>query len=306
MVSLSLEKGIKELVEGFIKAGCPSVRNQSIAERRQGYLDSVALAGESESVYQVREVEIDGLTLRIYKPSADEKLPVAIYFHGGCFVSGGFDTHDQQLRKLANVSGVIVIAVKYRLAPEHAYPAAHDDAYNSTLIIRDHCVEWGGDPHNISLVGDSAGGHLCLVTSLRLKENSDWQPAKQILIYPMLDATASSQSYEDNGKHYIITKDTLVTGYDMYLNEVSREHPEASPLYRTDFEGLPETHILTAEFDPLVDEGELLYRKLLDAGVKAQCRRYLGVTHGFFQLSGISHAAIESINHVATILQTNQ
>ena len=306
MVNLSLEKGIKELVEGFIKAGCPSVRNQSIAERRQGYLDSVSLAGESESVYQVREVEIDGATLRIYKPSAEEKLPVVIYFHGGCFVSGGFDTHDQQLRKLANLSGAIVIAVKYRLAPEYTYPAAHDDAYNSTLMIRDHCTEWGGDPNNISLVGDSAGGHLCLVTSLRLKENSDWQPAKQILIYPMLDATASSQSYEDNGKHYIITQDTLVTGYDMYLNEVSREHPEASPLYRADFAGLPETHILTAEFDPLVDEGELLYRKLLGAGVEAQCRRYLGVTHGFFQLSGISHAAKESINQVATIIQTNK
>ncbi|UGA53358.1 alpha/beta hydrolase [Vibrio sp. VB16] len=301
----NLEKGIKELVKDFVKAGCPSVRNQSITERRQGYLNSVSLAGKSDPVYQVREVEIDGSTLRIYKPSARDKLPVAIYFHGGCFVSGGLDTHDQQLRKLANVSGAIVIAVKYRLAPEHTYPAAHDDAYNSTLIIREHCAQWGGDPHNISLVGDSSGGHLCLVTSLRLKENADWQPVKQILIYPMLDATASSRSYKDNGEHYIITKDTLVTGYEMYLNEVSNKHPEASPLYRTDFEGLPETHILTAEFDPLVDEGELLYRKLLDAGVETQCRRYLGVTHGFFQLSGISDAAKESIIHVANIIQTN-
>ncbi|MCE0492900.1 alpha/beta hydrolase [Vibrio salinus] len=298
-----LEQGIRELVDGFISAGCPSVREQTIAERRQGYLDSVYLAGEKEAVFQIQEITIDGITLRIYKPSDKKGLPVAVYFHGGCFVSGGFDTHDSQFRALVNKSGCILIAVKYRLAPENIYPAAHDDAYLSTLLIHKHCQEWGGDPENIILVGDSAGGHLCLVTSLRLKERSGWLPAKQILIYPMLDATASGQSYRDNGRDYIITKDTLMTGYEMYFQDTEKTHPEASPLFRTDLAGLPETHILTAEFDPLVDEGEQLYRRLISAGVNVQCRRYLGVIHGFFQLAGVSQAAKESITHVAEILK---
>ncbi|WP_420745098.1 alpha/beta hydrolase [Photobacterium damselae] len=302
VTQLYLENGISQLVSSFIKAGCPSVKEQTIEERRQSYRDSVQLAGEKESVYQVKDKEIDGAILRIFKPSDKCDLPVVIYFHGGCFVSGGFETHDQQLRKLANLSGAIIVAVKYRLAPEYTYPAAHDDAFHASQVIFENCKYWGGNPENIILAGDSAGGHICLITSLRLKEKAGWQPTKQVLIYPMLDATAASQSYINNGEKYIITRDTLLTGFDMYLDELPRTHPEASPLYHKDLSGLPETHILTAEFDPLLDEGELLYRNLISAGVNTQCRRYLGVIHGFFQLSGVSQAARESIKHVANII----
>lgn len=302
VTQLYLESGISQLVSSFIEAGCPSVKEQTIEERRQGYRDSVQLAGEKESVYQVKDKEIDGAILRIFKPSDECNLPVVIYFHGGCFVSGDFETHDQQLRKLANLSGAIIVAVKYRLAPEYTFPAAHDDAFHASQVIFENCKYWGGNPENIILAGDSAGGHICLITSLRLKEKAGWQPTKQVLIYPMLDATAASQSYINNGEQYIITRDTLLTGFDMYLDELPRTHPEASPLYHKDLSGLPETHILTAEFDPLLDEGELLYRNLISAGVNTQCRRYLGVIHGFFQLSGVSQAARESIKHVADII----
>ncbi len=302
MSQLYLENGIGQLVNSFIEAGCPSVKEQTIEERRQGYRDSVQLAGEKESVHQIDDKEIDGATLRVFKPSEDCNLPVVIYFHGGCFVSGDFETHDQQLRKLANLSGAMVIAVKYRLAPEHKFPAAHDDAFHAAQVIHENCKEWGGDPENIVLAGDSAGGHICLITALRLKEKADWLPAKQVLIYPMLDATAASQSYIRNGDQYIITRDALLTGFDLYLDELPRTHPEASPLYREDLAGLPETHILTAEFDPLLDEGEQLHRNLLCAGVNTNCRRYLGVIHGFFQLSGVSQAARESLRHVADII----
>ena len=299
---LYLDNGISQLVSSFIEAGCPSVKEQTIEARRQGYRDSVQLAGEKEFVYQVDDKQIDGATLRIFKPSVDCNLPIVIYFHGGCFVSGDFETHDQQLRKLANLSGSIIVAVKYRLAPEHTFPAAHDDAFHASQVIYENCKEWGGNPENIILTGDSAGGHICLVTSLRLREKAAWLPTKQVLIYPMLDATAASQSYINNGDKYIITRDTLLTGFDMYLGDLPRQHPEASPLFRKDLAGLPETHILTAEFDPLLDEGELLYRNLISAGVKTQCRRYLGAIHGFFQLSGVSQAARESIKHVADII----
>ncbi|MGL5396738.1 MAG: alpha/beta hydrolase fold domain-containing protein, partial [Shewanella sp.] len=126
---------------------------------------------------------------------------------------------------------------------------------------------------------------------------------KQVLIYPMLDATAKSQSYINNGDKYIITRDTLLTGFDMYLDWHPRTDVEASPLRSHDLAGLPETHIITAEFDPLLDEGEQLFRNLLDAGVDAHCRRYLGVIHGFFQLAGVSQSARDAMVQVTHIIR---
>ena len=298
----NLEPGIRKLVEQFIDAGRPSTRQQSIQERRQGYLNTIDLAGDAVPVWAIFDQKIDDLPLRIYKSSEQFNLPILIYFHGGCFVSGDFDTHDRQLRMLANLGDCIVVAVDYRLAPEHVYPAAHDDAFKAAHIVQQYAKFWGGNPENITIAGDSAGGHLALVTCLRLKNQGQWMPKHQVLIYPMLDATASSNSYKKFGNDYIITRDALLSGFETYFTNVTLSHPEASPLYRNDLAGLPETHILTAEFDALVDEGESLFRRLLGAGVDVQCRRYLGVNHGFFQLAGISAAANKAIKDVASIL----
>ena len=305
MTEFFLEKGIDQLVAEFIESNSPSVRDISVEERREGYLASTALAGPNRTLERVYELDADGICLRIYQPSNENHLPVVIYFHGGCFVSGSFETHEQQLREIAHQSRSVVVAVDYRLAPEFPFPAAHDDAFRATKYVYQNCQRLGGDNNKIVLAGDSAGGHLALITSFRLKEQEDWLPKKQILIYPMLDATASCQSYQDNGDNFIITKETLLSGFDMYLGDsgVSKRHPEISPLFRTDLAGLPETHILTAEYDPLLDEGETFYKQLVKAGVPAQCQRYFGVTHGFYQLSGISQAARTSISHVSAIVR---
>ncbi|CAA0237201.1 alpha/beta hydrolase [Klebsiella oxytoca] len=297
---MALEKGIAIQVREFIEAGRPSSRAQSIDDRRRGYIASTVLAGEQEKRVQVEDIELEGMTFRIVSPlNASGALPAVIYFHGGCFISGSFATHDHQLRQLAYHSGCRVIAVQYRLAPEHAFPAAHDDAEKGALIIHRHAPQLGIDVSRITLAGDSAGGHLALATALRLKTTRAWQPAQLVLIYPMLDATASMKSYIDNGKDYIITEDTLLSGYEMYLSSTTLHHPEASPLWRKDFNGLPPVHILTAEYDPLRDEGEALYQRLLEQGVECTCQRYLGVIHGFFQLGGISPAAASAMRDIA-------
>lgn len=298
-----LEPGIRNLVAQFIEAGRPSARQQSFQERRQGYLNTIDLAGEAVPVWNIIDRTIDGLPLRIYKPSDQTNLPILIYYHGGCFVSGDLETHDRQLRMLANLSNSLVIAVGYRLAPEHVYPAAHDDAIKATYIVRQYASHWGGNLNNITLAGDSAGGHLALVTCLRLKAQGQRLPQRQILIYPMPDANGLSNSYKEFGDDYVITRDMLLSGFEAYLSNLPFNHPEASPLYRDDLTGLPETHILTAEFDPLVDEGQMLYHRLLEAGVKVQCRRYLGVNHGFFQLAGISPTGMKAIEDVASIVR---
>lgn len=297
---MTLEKGINRLVDEFIAAGRPSSRAQNIDDRRAGYVASTVLAGEPENRVQVEDIVIEGMTFRVISPQdAVSLLPTVIYYHGGCFISGGFATHDPQLRQLAYESRCRVIAVQYRLAPEHTFPAAHDDAQNGALIIHRHAGRLGVDTSRITLAGDSAGGHLALVTALRLKTTAEWRPARLILIYPMLDATARSASYVSNGEDYIITRDTLLSGYEMYLPSTDFAHPEASPLWREDFNGLPPVHIITAEYDPLRDEGEALYRRLLQQNVECSAQRYLGVIHGFFQLGGISPAARDAMRDIA-------
>ncbi|NDO81644.1 lipase [Citrobacter sp. NCU1] len=297
---MTLEKGIAEQVAAFIAAGRPSSRQQSIDERRAGYIDSTVLAGEAESRVHIQTVEREGMLFRIYSPlRGPATLPTVIYYHGGCFVSGEFATHDKQLRQLAFYGECRVIAIQYRLAPEHTFPAAHDDALKGADQIWQHAELFGVDKHRITLAGDSAGGHLALVTALRLKAAGEWLPAQLILIYPMLDATAYFESYTCNGMDYIITRDTLLSGYEMYLSGIDPHHPEASPLWRDDFYGLPPVHIITAEFDPLCDEGEALYSRMTEQGVNCTAQRWSGVIHGFFQLAGVSRSARDLMRDVA-------
>ncbi|MEL4015971.1 alpha/beta hydrolase [Dryocola clanedunensis] len=297
---MSLEPAIEALVDEFIAAGRPSSRQQTIAERRAGYLASTALAGETETRVDVKDIRLDGMTLRVFSPlNASGELPAVVYYHGGCFVSGSFATHDNQLRQLCYYSGCRVIAVQYRLAPEHRYPAAHDDAERAANAVWNNAALLEVNREGISLAGDSAGGHIALVTALRLKGTGKWQPARLVLIYPMLDATAESVSYQENGYDYIITRDTLLSGYEAYMADLEPMDAEASPLYREDFSGLPPVHIITAEYDPLRNEGEVLHECLMEHGVESTCQRYLGVIHGFFQLGGISPAARSAMQDIA-------
>lgn len=301
---MALEQGIAQLVQGFIAAGRPSSRRQSIEVRRAGYIASTRLAGETETRVQVETLVLEGLTIRVFSPlNAPELLPAAIYYHGGCFISGGFDTHDNQLRQLACYGNCRVVAIQYRLAPEHTFPAAHDDAERGADLVWQYADKLGVDKNRITFCGDSAGGHLALVTALRLKAKGLWQPVQLILIYPMLDATASFESYTLNGLDYVITRDTLLSGYEIYLAGADCKHHEVSPLWREDFSGLPAVHIVTAEYDPLCDEGEALFQRLTEQGVTCTAQRWLGVIHGFFQLGGISQSARDVMRDIAGRIQ---
>jgi len=289
---MALEPVLAKLVNDFIAAGRPSSRSQTFAERRAGYIASTVFAGETELRVNVEDVVIEGMLLRVYSPQkAHGALPAVIYYHGGCFVSGSFETHDNQLRQLAFCSGSRVIAVQYRLAPEHIYPAAHDDAEQAANLIWQNDERLGIQREQITLMGDSAGGHLALITALRLRNSGQWLPRQLVLIYPMLDATAVSDSHKRNGEDYVLTSDTLLSGFEACFPLTDFMHPEVSPLWRDDFSGLPQVHIITAEYDPLCDEGEMLFTRLTEQGVACTAQRYLGVIHGFFQLGGISPTA---------------
>ncbi|WP_314417355.1 alpha/beta hydrolase [Pseudescherichia vulneris] len=302
---MALEPEIADLVNDFISAGRPSSRNQTFQERRAGYVASTALAGVTETRVNVEDMMIDTIPLRIFSPLNEERvLPAVVYYHGGCFVSGGFSTHENQLRQMAFLSGCRVVAVQYRLAPEHTYPAAHDDAEYAANTVWKHAQALGIDRNCITLMGDSAGGHLALITALRVRSSGQWLPRQLVLIYPMLDATASSDSYKLNGSDYVITRDTLITGFEAYFPHTNFNHPDASPLFRNDFSGLPPIHIITAEYDPLRDEGEALFVRMTQQGVKCTAQRYLGVIHGFFQLGGISQTARNLMRDICSLLRS--
>ncbi len=300
-----IEIGIRELVKEFNDSGCPCPSKQSVEERRTGYLSSTVLSGSSPQIAEEYVDCLDGITVKIFKPTKNNNLPITVYFHGGCFISGGFETHQQQLRQLAKSSNSIVVCIKYRLAPEYSYPAAHDDVYKAVLAIKKNGSQFGGDTENVIFIGDSAGAQLALITSLRLRNHQKWLPRMQILLYPMLDPDGQSESYKANGSNYIITANMLLSGFALYMGDKQQDktNPELYPLSQNDFSGLPPTHIITAEFDPLRDEGEQLYKTLLASGVEAYCERYLGVIHGFCQLSGVSKSAIHCMGNISNIMK---
>lgn len=304
-MTTSLEKGIKELVEEFISSGKPCPSKQAISERRSGYLASTVLAGSSPEMEEEFIDELDGIQIKVYKPCNKADLPITIYFHGGCFISGSFETHEAQLRQLAYFSETIVICIKYRLAPEYTYPSAHDDVFQAVLSIKEHGHKYGGNTENVFFVGDSAGGQLALATTLRLKSKNLRVPRKQVLIYPMVDPLGESESYQQNGTDFIITAQMLLSGFQLYASDSNQLvcEPELNLFAKNDFQGLPPTLIITAEFDPLRDEGERLYRLLLSQDVEAYCERYLGVIHGFFQLSGVSESARRCIRNIADAIK---
>lgn len=300
-----LENCIKELVDEFISSGKPCPSQQTISERRAGYLSSTILAGTSPEMADEFIDTLDEIQVKVYKPYDKANLPITIYFHGGCFISGGFETHEAQLRQLAKLSEAIVVCIKYRLAPEYTYPSAHDDVFHAVLNIKEYGHKYGGNTEHVFFVGDSAGAQLAFSTALRLKNKKQWLPEKQVLIYPMLDPLGESDSYQTNGTDFIITAQMLRSGFQLYAGESVRlvSETELNLLARNDFQGLPPTFIITAEYDPLRDEGEQLYRLLLSQGVDAYCERYLGVIHGFYQLSGVSESARRCIRNIANAIK---
>lgn len=282
---------------------------RTIAEARQGYRAIIPLAGPPEPVSKVEDRQIPGpagnILLRIYTPRDGGNLPVLVFFHGGGFTTGDFDTHDAQCRTLANRAGGIVVSVGYRLAPEHKFPAALDDADAATKWVGEHALEIGGDPTRIAVGGDSAGGTLATVVAMLARDRRGPALVYQLLIQPNTDATLSTTSWQKFAKGYVtLTKDWMASSLANYLPEgVDRKNPHVSPLWATDVKGLPPALVITAEFDPLRDEGEAYAARLKEAGVPVVCTRYDGMIHGFFQMGGVLDQGKKSIEETAAALR---
>ena len=275
-------------VEVFLKqaAAMPAMETLSVDEARRQMEVSSALLGAHDQVAEVRELSATGpagpIGLRLYRPNAARPRPCIVFFHGGGWVIGSVESHDGYCRMLANRVGAVVVSVEYRLAPEHRYPAAADDAYAATCWIAAHAEELGIDAARLAVAGDSAGGNLAAVVALRARDQGGPKLAFQLLIYPVIDCSFDTASYRELADGYFLTRPGMQWFWRQYLaDERQANEPSASPLRAASLGGLPPALVMTAEYDPLRDEGEAYARKLSEAGVTATLRRYDGVIHGF-------------------------
>jgi len=243
-----------------------------------------------EPVDQIRDLKIPGpageIPIRVYTPKIQSPAPALIYFHGGGWVLGDLESHDHVCRALANNASCVVLSVDYRLAPEHKFPAAVHDSFAATQWIADLAGELGVDRSRIAVGGDSAGGNLAAVVSQIARDRGGPSIAYQLLIYPSTDMRMNMPSIEENADGPLLTKAYMHWFVNHYLNsDADRTDSLASPLLASNLRGLPPPFILTAECDPLRDEGEAYGQHLREAGVPVEVQRYEGMPHGFFSFA---------------------
>ena len=282
-IQVLLEKG----------AGVPATHTLSVAQARMQYEARVAIMAPPASVASVTERSIDGpggaLRLRIYLPHGSAPFPVLVFYHGSGFVLCSLDTHDGMCRNLCAGAGCIVVSVDYRLAPEHRFPAGLEDCLVATRWVAHHAAALAADPRRIAIGGDSAGGNLAAAVALRIRDEGGPPLCGQLLIYPVTDYhTSGTASYAENAEGYGLTRDTMRWFWDHYLaDERDATSPHAAPLRAADLSNLPPALVVTAEYDPLRDEGEAYAARLRAAGVPTAMSRWDGMNHGFFFWVGV-------------------
>jgi acetyl esterase len=229
---------------------------------------------------------------RLYRDGA-ETLPLLVYLHGGGWVVGGLDSHDSICRELAIAGGCAILSVDYRLAPEHKFPAAIDDALAAVRWAAAHAGRLGVDAARIAVGGDSAGGNMAAVTSVRVRDEGGPALAGQLLVYPVTRYhTPPTRSIVENGEGYFLTRGAMVWFSANYLPDESvAHHPHFEVAATADLRNLPPALVITAEFDPLRDEGEQYAEMLAAAGVSVEQKRYDGMIHGFFGMPGVDRSA---------------
>ncbi len=238
------------------------------------------------------------IPVRIFTPvnAGSEILPVLVYFHGGGWVVGDLDSHDAVCRSLTNASGCKIVSVDYRMAPEDPWPASPDDCFAAVEWVVANAAELGVNVNRLAVGGDSAGGNLAAAVTLRAHAANGPRIAFQLLIYPAVDATMSLPSNESNGSGYFLEKVGMEWFYGHYLQAgADAKNPDISPLFADDFSGLPAAYVVTAEYDPLRDEGRAYAEKLQAAGVAVEYINYPTMIHGFFGFQAMVDVSGEAV-----------
>jgi acetyl esterase len=301
------------LLERVAARGGPTARELGVDELRALFVDWGALADPGPDLAAVEDRTFPGpagdVPVRIYRPppASDEPQPALVWFHGGGWIMGDIAVLDRVVRALAQRSGVVVVSVEYRLAPEHPFPAGLDDCHAALEWVAANADPLGIDAARLAVGGDSAGGNLAAVTALAARDRGGPPLRFQLLVYPVIDSLFTYPSLRENGEGYLLTEDSIRWFADLYLGE-HHEHgdpkdPRVSPIYADDLTGLPPALVISAEYDPLRDENEAYGLRLRQAGVDVQISRYDGMIHGFFLMSSLIDTAHEAIDEAAAALR---
>jgi len=301
---MSLAPEIKAFLEAGAAAGLPQVWEAPVDVIRRNTQSRPALAGPVEPIHEVINRFIPGptadLPIRIYRPTTNNSAPAIVYFHGGGWVLNFLDIYDASLARLANQSGATIISVNYQKAPEHPFPVPFDDCYETLLWVIAHADELNIDPQRIGVSGDSAGANLASGVAIKARDNKV-KLAFQLLIYPCNDRDFTTDSYIKNAAGYGLSTQAMKWFWDQYLQgDAHDSNPYAIPMRANSFSNLAPAIIITAQYDPLVSDGEKYADLLRRDGVSVVYKEYPGMIHGFFTNMAVTPTARESIDFAAS------
>ena len=303
-----LDSQVRRFLENLADRAVPPYHLQTVEQARLSLLDQIKSMTNTIHIWQVTDLRADGpagpIPIRLYRPSAGDALPLIVYFHGGGWVLGNIETHDSIARQLSSSTGFAVASVDYRLAPEHPFPAAVEDAYASLQWLAGRASQLNVDRRRIAVCGDSAGGNLAAVISILARDYGGPQIALQILRYPCVDFGFDTGSYKAFATGYQLSKADMEWYRRLYLS--SRDewtHPHAAPIHAPDLSGLPPAIVVTAEFDVLRDEGRAYADRLRDSGVDVTYRCFEGLIHGFFGMTASIDKASMAARDLASLIQ---
>ena len=305
---MPLDPQAKQIIDATAALNLPPMEKMTPEQAREGMRTRTAGLGPSEAVAAVKDhrVPVAGgeITVRCYTPSGKGPFPALLFFHGGGWVIGDIDTHDGICRSLANHAGCVVANVDYRLAPEHRYPAAAEDSYAATRWVAEHAAQLGVDATRLAVGGDSAGGNLAAAVSLMARDRGGPALKLQLLVYPVTRHGYDTPSYRENAEGYLLTRTSMEWFWNHYLGpQGDGRQPYASPLDAPSLERLPPAVVMTAEYDPLRDEGAAYADRLRSAGVPVTVTRYPGMIHGFFRMINIVDKARAARDEAAAALR---
>ncbi|MFD3557126.1 alpha/beta hydrolase fold domain-containing protein [Streptomyces goshikiensis] len=303
---MSLDPQIDALLKQLAEGGGPAPESQTVGGNRALASSLATLAGDPEPVSSVHDTvaaaEGVEVPVRVYTPagvSRSGRLPVTVFFHGGGWVLGDLDSQDHIARIMANRSGTIVVSVDYRLAPEHRFPAAIEDAWAALTWVAANAESFGGDGQNIAVFGESAGGNLAAALAQEARRRGGPRIALQVLAYPAVDRFDDSPSMYENVAGPLLTRAWLEWFWGLYLTTPDEGgDPRVSPARADDLAGLPPAVIVTAEHDPLRDQGDRYAQRLADAGVPVQHLPVRGAIHAFFSFTGSVQLSRDVLNQL--------
>jgi acetyl esterase len=306
---MPLDPQAKFVLEQLSAQGGLGVDAMTPVEARKSF-EALRTPFPGEPVERVENRVIPGpegeLPVRIYTPGESRSpAPAVVYFHGGGWVVGSLDSHENLCRALANRARAVVVSVDYRLAPEHRFPAAAEDCYAAAHWVAEHGAEIGVDGERIAVAGDSAGGNLAAVVALMARNLGGPELRQQTLIYPVTDHDFETPSYRDNADGYLLTRDAMRWFWSHYVPDTGRRSdPYASPLRAEKFGELPSALVVTAEYDPLRDEGEAYAARLREAGVPVELARYDGQIHGFVSMLDLLEVGKRAVERIGAALRS--